>query len=93
MDHREDLYRYSVRSLGDLIGTIVPFFEAHPLRTARRDEFTRFAGVVRLRSQKVHLTVDGLTQIARAAEAMNHRRPSRFLESSEAIRQPPHLDG
>jgi hypothetical protein len=91
-DHREDLYRYSVRSLGDLVETIVPFFEAHPLRTAKRDEFVRFAGVVRLMSRKVHLSVDGLAQIARVAEAMNHRKPSRFLESSEAIRQPPPFD-
>ncbi len=43
-DHREDLYRYSVRSLGDLIGTIVPFFEAHPLRSAKRDEFRPLCG-------------------------------------------------
>ena len=27
------------------------------------------------------------------AQTMNFRKPSRFLESSEAIRQPPHLDG
>jgi hypothetical protein len=87
------LYRYSVRSLGDLIGTVVPFFEAHPLRTAKRDEFVRFARVVRLMSQKVHLRVDGLAQIAGIAPTMNFRKPSRFLESSEAIRQPPHLDG
>ena len=92
-DYREDLYRHSVRSLGDLIGTIVRFFEAHPLRTAKRDEFARFAGVVRMMSRKVHLTVDGLSQIAGVTQTMNHRKPSRFLESSEAIRQPPHLDG
>jgi hypothetical protein len=95
-DHREDLYRYSVRSFGDLIATIVPFFEAHPLRTAKREEreeFVRFAKVVRLMSQKVHLTVDGLDQIARIAQTMNFRKPSRYLESSEALRQPPHLDG
>ena len=83
----------SIRSFGDLIGTIVPFFEAYPLRTAKRDEFVHFAQVVRLMSQRVHLTVDGLTQIARIAQTMNFRKPSRFLESSEAIRQPPHLDG
>ena len=88
-----DLYLYRVRSFGDLIATIVPFFEAHPLRTAKRDEFVRFAQVVRLMSQEVHLTVEGLDQIARIAQTMNFRKPSRFLESSEAIRQPPHLDG
>jgi hypothetical protein len=92
-NHREDLFRFSVRSLRDLVDTVVPFFEAHPLRTAKRDEFASFAIVVRLMSQRVHLTVDGLSDIARIAETMNFRKRSRFLESSEAIRQPPHLDG
>ena len=91
-NHREDLYRYSVRSTGDLVGRIIPFFEAHSLRTAKRQEFIKFATVVRLMSQHVHLSVEGLIQIARIAETMNHRKPSRFLESSEAIRQPPRLD-
>jgi len=39
-----------------------------------------------------HLTVEGLSEIAAIAETMNHRKPSRFLESSEAIRQPTHVD-
>jgi hypothetical protein len=39
--------------------------------------------------ERRHLTVEGLSVIAGLAETMNFRRPSRFLESSEAIRQPP----
>jgi len=39
-----------------------------------------------------HLTVEGLTEIALIAQTMNNRKPSRFLESSEAIRQPTHVD-
>ena len=92
-DHREDMVRFGVRSLGDLRQRILPFFEAHPLRTVKRHEFRRFATVVRLMSTGAHLTGEGLTEIARIASTMNHRRPSRFLESSEAIRQPSHLDG
>ncbi|MEA2902041.1 MAG: hypothetical protein QOH36_1928 [Actinomycetota bacterium] len=92
-NHREDLYRYNVRSLDDLVIRIIPFFEAYPLRTAKRDEFGRFAGVVRLMIERRHLTMAGLIEIAHIAQTMNHRKPSRFLESSEAIRQPPHLDG
>ena len=68
-------------------------FEAYPLRTAKRDEFGRFAGVVRLMIERRHLMMAGLIEIAHVAQTMNHRKPSRFLESSEAIRQPPHLDG
>jgi hypothetical protein len=91
-DHREDLYRFEVRVLGDLRSRILPFFEVNPLRTAKRGEFERFSRVIRLMGNGSHLTEKGLTQIARIAERMNHRKPSRFLESSEAIRQPSPVD-
>src|SRR3984957_4204356 len=32
-NHREDVWRYVVRSLSDLSTRIIPFFEEHPLRT------------------------------------------------------------
>ncbi len=92
-NHREDLYRYNVRSLRDLVSRIVPFFEAHPLRTSKATDFVKFASVVRMMDRGLHLRVEGLIRIARVGETMNRRQPSRFLESSEAIRQPTHLDG
>ena len=92
-DHREDMWRYGVRSLRDLNDFIVPFFEANPLRTAKDDEFRKFSIVVRMMMDGAHLTSSGLSYIAGLTETMNHRKPSRFLESSEAIRQPTHLDG
>jgi LAGLIDADG DNA endonuclease family protein len=88
-NHRYDMYRWSVRSFADLDRRIVPFFEHNLLRTVKASEFDKFATVIRLMGERRHLTVAGLTQIARIAESMNFRRPSRFLESSEAIRQPP----
>jgi hypothetical protein len=48
---------------------------------------------VSLMAQGAHLRMEGLRQIAAIAETMNHRKPSRLVESSEAIRQPSHLDG
>lgn len=87
-NHREHLYRYCVWALDELDRRIVPFFEENPLRTAKADEFGKFALVVRMMKKKAHLTQEGLIQIAQIAQTMNHRKPSRFLESSEAIRQP-----
>jgi hypothetical protein len=72
---------------------IVPFFEANPLRTAKLEEFNKFKLVLEMMAQKLHLTVDGLRSIAEITQTMNHRKPSLFLESSEAIRQPTLLDG
>ena len=91
-DHREDLYRFNVRSRADLTGRIIPFFEANPLRTAKREDFLKFSEVVSMMQEKLHLTVEGIERIGTIASTMNRRKPSRFLESSEAIRQPTHCD-
>jgi hypothetical protein len=87
-NHREDISRYVVRRLADLRGRIIPFFEDHPLRTAKIDEFRKFSTIVELMSEGRHLRMEGLAEIAAIAETMNHRKRSRFLESSEAIRRP-----
>jgi hypothetical protein len=92
-NHREDLMSFQVFRRGDLREVIIPFFEAHPLITAKGDDFVKFAAIVRMMDERLHLTVEGLARIAKITETMNHRKPSRFLESSEAIRQPTLLDG
>jgi hypothetical protein len=92
-NHRQDVWRFGVRRLTDLRSRIIPFFEAYPLRTAKAGDFAGFAEIVSMMEQGAHLQMDGLVRIAKIAEAMNHRKPSRLAESSEAIRQPSHLDG
>ncbi len=91
-NHREALSRFTVRRLSDLSDRIVPFFEEHPLITAKNADFAKFAQVVRLMNEGSHLTTDGLIRIAELSQTMNRRQPSHFLESSEAIRQPPRVD-
>ena len=86
-DHREAMHHYTVRAIGDLEHRIIPFFEEHPLITAKAVDFEKFVSVVRLMRSRVHLTMSGLAQIANIAQTMNRRKPSQFLESSEAIRQ------
>lgn len=91
-NHREHLYRFCVWAQGDLLNRVVPFFEENPLETAKADEFRKFATVVRMMEKKLHLSQEGLIRIAEIAQTMNHRKPSRFLDSPEAIRQPPLFD-
>ncbi len=78
-NHREHLASYQVFRLADLSETIVPFFERNPLRTAKRDNFAKFADVVRLMQLRRHLTVSGLIEIAEITQTMNHRKPSEVL--------------
>ena len=91
-NHREDLMSFQVSRWDDLRNVIVPFFDANPLRTAKREDFESFKKILKLMDQRRHLSIEGLTEIARITELMNHRKPSRFPESSEAIRQPALID-
>jgi hypothetical protein len=91
-NHRANLLRFSVKRRRDLVGVVVPFFEEHPLRTAKQLDFERFASVLRLMEAGRHLSDEGLALIASITETMNRKQRSRFLESSEAIRQPSRTD-
>ena len=42
-NHSESLLRYCVRAQQDLREKIIPFFRAYPLRTAKRQDFAKFA--------------------------------------------------
>ncbi len=75
-NHREPLYRYVVRRFADLDEVIVPFFKQHPLLTAKRENFRKFADVLELMKQRRHLDVLGLKEIEAIVETMNHRKPA-----------------
>jgi hypothetical protein len=91
-DHRFPLLRFSVKRRAYLVDRIVPFFVEHPLRTAKSRDFERFCSVLRWMEDGRHLEAEGLRNIALVTESMNRRQRSRYLESSEAIRQPAHSD-
>jgi hypothetical protein len=91
-NHREPLLRFSVKDRPHLAERIIPFFEEHPLITAKQSDFRSFRYVVEMMCAGRHLRREGLAEIAQITETMNRKQRSRFLESSEAIRQPPRID-
>ena len=86
-NHTEDLYRYCVRSLGELSDVIIPFFKEFPLKTHKAKDFEIFCQAFELISQRKHLTTSGLTEIANLAMQMNRKVKPKFLESPLTIRQ------
>lgn len=78
-NHKEDLLRYSVNARVDLRERIIPFFRWHPLRTAKAENFEKFATIIELMEEGRHLTLEGLADIASISQTMNHRKPSQFL--------------
>jgi hypothetical protein len=91
-NHKEDIFRYCVRKTGDLEQVIVPFFKQNKLKTSKVEDFKKFVQALKLIKAKKHLTRSGLAEIAEIAQAMNNKRPSRFLLSSETVRQTLHSE-
>ena len=86
-NHKEDLYRYCVRSFNDLEEKIVPFFQKYSLQTAKKEDFIKFVSILSLMKKGLHLTSPGAKKIAKISETMNRKKPSRYLLSSETTRQ------
>jgi hypothetical protein len=73
-NHREHMAQFIVHRREDLLETIIPFFRQHPLRTAKRVDFEKFAACVELASRGRHLLPAGLIEIAEITETMNRRK-------------------
>ena len=78
-NHRERLYRYSVHRCAELLERIIPFFREHPLRSAKRLDFEKFASCVELMAGGHHTTRQGLVQIVEIMQTMNRRKPRHEL--------------
>ena len=75
-----------IRKLYEL-RNIVLFFKQYPLRTKKKKNLEIFGEILELMDHKKHLTVEGLTNIANLCWSMNRKIKTRFLESSETLRQ------
>ena len=60
-----------VRRRTDLVGVVIPFFEAQPLVSSKQQDFLAFARIVRLMHEGLHLTAEGFHELRHAALSMN----------------------
>ena len=90
-DHREDIYRYCVRSRKDLLAKVCPFFDEHPLMTDKSYDYQVFRQVLRMMEQGEHLTEQGFAKIKDLAATTNRRK--KRLESPTTDTPEPSNDG
>lgn len=79
-NHKENLYRYCVRSIKDIREKIIPFYQQNKLRTAKSQDFDKFCKIIQLIAEQKHLKQKGMIQIAEIIQQMNRKVPARFLE-------------
>jgi LAGLIDADG endonuclease len=64
-------FKYEARAVNDLLGSIIPHFERHPLRGSKARSFAAFVSVCQMIEQGDHLRRDGLRSIIDIAYGMN----------------------
>jgi hypothetical protein len=74
-NHKEHLYQFVVARRSDLLETIIPFFQRHPLRTSKKSDFEKFVKCMRMMQTDAHLTYCGLLEIVEIMQTMNHCKP------------------
>jgi len=65
-NHKENIYRYCVRSLKDLNETIIPFFKANQLKTHKKHNFEILCRAVDMILKKNPSSTRGFTKIQRS---------------------------
>ena len=79
---------YSVYRRRDLESAIVPFFEQHSLVSRKREDFAKFAEIVRLMQADAHRTGEGFRRIVELAFSMNQRGKQRRYTLEEVLAEP-----
>ena len=66
-----DRMAYRVRGKEHLLRHIIPFFEKHPLKTRKRQDFMKFRRILLKMAAGDHLKAEGVEEIRRIAAQMN----------------------
>ena len=73
-NHREDLYKFCVRSVPELYEKIIPFFREFTLRTSKKNDFMIFRKIINMMHKKKHLSQNGFLNIRTLASKMNRKK-------------------
>ena len=76
----DQLYKYEVRSIKDLMMRIIPHFQKYPLQTSKRHDFEIFSQVCQLIYQSKHLNEQYLEQIIHQSYQMNQSGERRYTK-------------
>lgn len=76
----DQMYKYEVRSIGDLRARIIPHFQKYPLKTSKARDFQIFAEVCELISSSHHLNADYLEHIIQKSYLMNDAGSRKYTQ-------------
>ena len=79
---------FVVRNRGDLLTSVIPFFETNPLLSSKQQDFLTFAAIVRAMAAGRHLSPEGFRSLRRLAVSMNGGGRYRRVHRDAGIQNP-----
>lgn len=70
-DRSDKTLKFEVRSLRDLLRTVIPHFQRFPLRSEKQQAFVLFAEICQMMHRKEHLHTQGVDRISLLAGMIN----------------------
>jgi hypothetical protein len=68
---KNNIVRFQIPGLNELIKILLPHFEKYPLLTKKAEDFILFQQVIEIMNTKEHLTIEGLRKIINIRASMN----------------------
>jgi hypothetical protein len=85
---RSTVMTYVVYRRSDLEVAIIPFFERHQLHSEKREDFRKFAKIVRLMQSNGHRTDEGFREAIETAFSMNRNGKQRRYRLEQVLTEP-----
>ena len=79
-DRSDNTIKFEVRKISDLVGKILPHFQAYPLASSKQADVTRFGRICWLMHREQHLTKEGFIEIVKTAMEMNPSGKRKYRE-------------
>jgi hypothetical protein len=80
-DRSDKTLKFEVRTVRDLVDTVIPHFRAYPLLSSKQKDVELFDGVCCLVHEKKHLERQGFETIVKTAMKMNPSGKRKYSES------------
>jgi hypothetical protein len=84
-DRSDKTFKYEVRSIPDLVTSVIPHFERYPLLSSKQRDFELFKDICKMMIERKHLTKEGLQEILNLAGCVNASGKKKFLRKEIKI--------
>ena len=77
-DRSDRTLKFEVRSVPELVRSVVPHFREHPMLSMKQREFETFAAICEMMNRGEHLTAAGFNRIAAMADEINRNGKKKY---------------